>query len=304
MTVQTTHFTKAGDPAKASTDLVGGRFVKYGGTDELTVSYADAAETANGIIGSATDSGLTATIHRTGRGRLEVNGSSVNIAPGDYLKPSANGIGVKASTGDVATAVAREASTASGDEIAVDVITPTVVASLANQLNQPYVLPIEGFRIHDDLDSPLPETAATDDLAIIEGVFGTSAPKIQSLDFGGTSTTAYARIRFALPPEYVGGEAITLRVNAGMETTIADTSATLDAEVYSSDDPSTDICATDAQSINNLTAADVDFTITPTGKSAGDVLDVRLAFAGVDAGNAGVMTGAINSAKVLLTIDG
>ena len=36
---------------------------------------------------------------------------------------------------------------------------------------------------------------------------------------------------FPVPPEYVAGQTITLRANAGMKTTVADGSAAIDFEV-------------------------------------------------------------------------
>lgn len=158
------------------------------------------------------------------------------------------------------------------------------------------------FRVHDAIQSSLPTTAASDDLALIAGTFGTDTPTIQSADPGGTSVTAYARIQVPIPADYQPGGRLTLRAHAGVLTSVADTSCTLDAQVYAADragGASADLCATAAQSMNSLTFADLDFTITPTGRQAGDVLDIRLTVAAVDAGNAAAIVPEISAVELI-----
>lgn len=168
-----------------------------------------------------------------------------------------------------------------------------------------YVIPWTWWRVHDAYHTNLPGTAASDDLALIGGTFGSASPCIQGLDFGGTSTTAYARANIPLPWEYEDGQTVKLRFHAGILTTVADDSLTLDVVAYETDEEvgiGSDICATAAQSINSLTLADIDFTITATSLVAGDVLDVRIVVAGTDAGNLGVMIPVIGSAKLLCDV--
>ena len=171
---------------------------------------------------------------------------------------------------------------------------------------EPFVIPITSWRVWDAMQTNLPGTAATDDLALVGGTFGTASPTIQSVDFGGTTTTAYARAVIALPWEYDDGQTVTLRFHAGMLTTIADASCTLDVVCYESDEEAgigADICATAAQSINSTTFADIDFTITPTNLAAGDTLDVRITITGTDAGDAGAgITGTIGVAQLLCDV--
>ena len=145
---------------------------------------------------------------------------------------------------------------------------------------------LSDLRVHDAVGTVLPGTAAADDLALVGGTFGTNPIDVQAGDVKATSSTRYARFAERLPPNYKAGGTITLRMHAGMKTTVADTSCDLDAEVYQSDlenGVGSDLCATNAQPINSLTFADKDFVVTPTGLVAGDVLDVRIAVAYVDA---------------------
>lgn len=187
-------------------------------------------------------------------------------------------------------------------------ISPTLARTsvLAVTSQQPFNIPWESFRIHDDsTNAALPGTAATDDLALIPGTFGSASPTIQGVDFGGTSTTAYARARVEMPWNYVDGNTVKFRFHAGMLTTVADDYARLDLEVYETDEEagiSADICATGVQSINSLTLADIDFTVTATNLAAGDLLDIRITVTGNDAGNLGVMIPVIGAAKLLCDV--
>ena len=98
------------------------------------------------------------------------------------------------------------------------------------------------------------------------------------------------------------GKTTTLRLIAGMKTTVASSSCTIDAEVYRSDETGgvgSDICATALQSINNLTAASKDFTITPTSLVAGDMLDVRIAIATNDSATGTAVIGRLIAIKLL-----
>jgi hypothetical protein len=65
----------------------------------------------------------------------------------------------------------------------------------------------------------------------------------------------------------VAGETITLRLSAGMLTTVASSSCTVDVEMYLTNRESlvsgSDLCATSATTINSLTFANKDFTHHP-----------------------------------------
>jgi len=166
-----------------------------------------------------------------------------------------------------------------------------------------FSIPLTSVKVHDALITNLPGTAANDDMALITGTPGTDAPTLQGVDFGGTTADEKGAFEFILPDTYKDGEQITVRVKAGMLTTISDGTATVDCEVWADDEDGTvgsDLCATAAQSINSLTFANKDFTITSTGLVAGQRLVVRLAFAASDTGNLGVMIQEIQSVKIII----
>ena len=169
-------------------------------------------------------------------------------------------------------------------------------------------VPFSSLRVWDAFQTVIPGTAATDDLALIGGTFATASPKVSAGDLKAAgATTRYARFQVALPREYVSGETVTLRLYCGMGTTVADTSCTVDAQVYECDGAagiSADLCATAAQSMNSLTFANKDFTITPTALVAGDVLDIRLAVACTDAATGTVVEPIIGIIEVLCDTKG
>lgn len=186
---------------------------------------------------------------------------------------------------------------------------PTVNrSSLVQDSSQRYKIEPWHWRVWDAMQTLLPGTSAADDLAIIGGTFATGSPSIQTSDMKALgSVTRYARTTFTLPPEYVTGQAVTIRVHAGMLTTVADTTATIDVACYRSDDEAgigSDLCATAAQSCNSLTLADKDFTITPSSLAPGDTLDIRIASAVNDAATATAVIGVVGAVTVLLPIKG
>jgi hypothetical protein len=180
-------------------------------------------------------------------------------------------------------------------------------ANLAQDALKPYPLPFTDWRVWDALHTNLPGTPATDDLGLEGGTFGTDGPVLSTGDAKAATVTRRARAQVRLPAEYDDGETVRLRVAAGMKTTIADTSATVDLEAHKLDEEGAvgaDICATAAQDVNSLTNATFDFTITPAGLSAGDILDLRLTLAVVDAATGTAVIAQVTAVKLLCDVKG
>lgn len=181
-------------------------------------------------------------------------------------------------------------------------------ASLAQLANAVFPVNLMDFRVWDAIQTNLPGTAASDDLALIGTTYGSAAPSIRTLDFKNTSTTAYARALVRIPAEFQAAETVSIRVSAGMITTVASSSCTIDIEAWEIDSDNTlgaaDLCATAAQSINSLTFADKTFTITSSGLVAGDILDVRVTIAGTDSATGTAVIGAFCRLDLLADILG
>lgn len=197
----------------------------------------------------------------------------------------------------------------------IEATTTTGIArsQLTQESLTPFYLAPETWRIHDNMDALLPDPptggAGNDDLGISSGTYGTAVPSIQTGDNKAAgAVTKYARRTFQLPHNYVAGETIVIRLHAGMKTTVASSSATVDVECYLSDDEAavdgSDLCATSATTINSLTMADKDFTITATSLSPGDVLDIRIAIATNDAATGTTVAGCIGKVAVLCDTKG
>ena len=190
-----------------------------------------------------------------------------------------------------------------------DGITAQDRASILRQdANAIFPIDLTALRVWDAFATNLPGTAATDDLALVGGTFGTSPPVVSAGDLKAVgATTRYARFQVRLPECYDSGETITLSLSAGMATTVADTSCTLDVECYKIDKVGgigSDLCSTAATSINSLVFAAIPFTITSSGLVAGDVFDVRVAIACNDSATGTAVTPTIAAIDLLCDIKG
>ena len=165
-----------------------------------------------------------------------------------------------------------------------------------------------GLRVWDAFHTNLPGTAAADDLALIGTTFGTTAPVVTAGDCKALGATSrYARFMVELPECYEAGETVTLSLSAGMVTTVASASCTIDVECYKIDKIGgigSDLCTTSAITMNSLVFAAKAFTITPSGFTAGDVLDVRLTIACNDAATGTAVTPTIAAIDLLCDIRG
>lgn len=173
------------------------------------------------------------------------------------------------------------------------------------------IFPVDltGLRVWDAYHTNLPGTAATDDLALIGGTFGTAPPKIEAGDLKNLgATTRYARFKLILPECYDAGETVIVSIYAGMVTTVASVSCTVDLECYKITKATgaigSDLCATAAITINSLTLGAKDFTITPSGLVAGDTFDCRIAIACNDSGTGTAVTPTITAIDRLVDIKG
>ena len=172
-----------------------------------------------------------------------------------------------------------------------------------------YPIPLTDWKTFDAMATTLPGTAASDDLGLVSGTFGTNTPSIQTSDAKAATVTQKARCLVQLPQEYIGDEDVQFRFFAGMVTTVSDTTATLDLSVYKSDGDTTDdgngdLVTTAATTINSLTFANVDFVLTDTNLSPGDWLDVQATIAITDGATGTAVIGCFGNAWLMCDVRG
>ena len=173
---------------------------------------------------------------------------------------------------------------------------------------QAFPIPLTDFRVWDAMQTLLPGTPSADDLGLVGGTFGTATPLVRSEDLKTAgATNKRARFLVQLPWEYEAGQSVTLRFKAGMITTVADTTATLDCEVFKlQSDPDdaigSDLVTTSATTMNSTTFVDIDFVLTATSLSPGDILDVRITCAVNDGASVTAVMAGITSARLLADV--
>ncbi len=187
-------------------------------------------------------------------------------------------------------------------------ITGATRGGIDSETSKVYELPFTDFRVWDAFTTNLPSSGATDDIGLATGTFGTSLPYLRSQDMNAAGAVVeYARCMFTLPPEFVAGSAVGVRLAAGMQGVVASVSATVDVEAYKSNRDTTktgsDLCTTPATTCNSVTLGNKDFVLTAAGLSPGDVLDIRIAII-ANSGTASSHFVVISHAEVLLTIQG
>lgn len=150
-------------------------------------------------------------------------------------------------------------------------------------------------------------TAATTNFGVVYGSDGTDFPHLETIDGKAATTAVVSRIIVKLPSNYVAGSAITIRARVGMKTTVSDNTnaTTIDFNAYSNsgvaNGGSADLVTTAAQSCNSLTAANKDFTVTPTSLVAGQDLHIKMVLTVTDAATATAVIGTVNHVEVLTT---
>lgn len=169
---------------------------------------------------------------------------------------------------------------------------------MAQRVLAKHGVPLTDLRVWDALHTNLPGTPANDDLGLVTGTWGdpTLPPYVGTGDLKAAgATTRRAAFSRPVPPDFEAAATLLISVYAGMNTTVADVSATIDVEVWKIDKDGTlgaaDLCSTAATTINSLIVSEKQFTIDASGLTAGDMLLVRVSIAVNDAATATVVIG-------------
>ena len=165
-----------------------------------------------------------------------------------------------------------------------------------------HIVPRDAFRVWDAITTNAVSAAASDDLGLVTGTWGSAVNKITAGDCKALGATT-RRIYFSVPvpPNYDDGQTIQLRFRAKMETTVSDGSCTIDAEAYIANDATltSDLVSTAAQSMNSLTASGYSFTLASGSIDPGDLLEVRLTIVCTDTATATAVTPAVYEVALL-----
>ena len=219
------------------------------------------------------------------------------IAEGDRVSTAAAGKVQTGTGGAVTIGTARSTTTVDGEQIVVQVDDSFASFSgarsdLAQDDLAAFPIPLSALRVWDAPQTNIPDTPASDDLGLVYNTFGTAGPTVETGDLKTAgATTRRVGFQIAVPECYVPGETAQMRLKAGMKTTVADGSATIDLEVTRAAAPGTDICATAAQSINDLVAADKTFNLTPDDLVPGELLDCVVSITVTDAASGTAVIG-------------
>lgn len=292
--------------------LAGGALAPYLRV-KLTAGVLVVASSSDDEIGTLGRRALAANeaVPVVPRGEAGVRYMVASGAISQYAQVYAAASGKIASSGTLIRGVALDAATADGDIIRVACDQASLTGSVArSQLTQddlqPYVIPLAAMQA-TGTGAQLGSSAGTPSgaLGLTIGTHGSASPKLVGEAASGNSKTNKCRFQFPLPPEYVSGETITLRVRGKM-TGDVQVAQTVDATCYKHDEAAgvgSDLCATAAQSLTT-SAANYDFTITPTGLAAGDTLDIELTTVANDTGGTANKLAEIYRVALLLDIKG
>lgn len=164
------------------------------------------------------------------------------------------------------------------------VTAPISRSNIVLETAQVYPIPLVDFRVWNSFGSLLPGGAVADDLGLVNGAFSTFVPILQSLDLNALGAfQGYARAIVRLPRDYIAGQAIQIRAFAGMLSSVASVSASMDFAAYKSagyNISSADLVNTSSQSINTISPTTFTYDLITTALSPGDTIDLRVELVG------------------------
>lgn len=174
-----------------------------------------------------------------------------------------------------------------------------------------YRLDLDGWRATDNAQAKLGASAGTPSGAfgITVGTHGSAAPKIVGEAASGNSKTNKMRRQFTLPPEYVAGTDLVLRVKCQETVGAATVSTSIDAEIFQVAAEAglvgspTDLVDTSLIDVTETTA-NKDFAVEGSDLEPGDEIDIELTGVTNDTGGSVGTVLEIYDTQLLLTIAG
>lgn len=194
------------------------------------------------------------------------------------------------------------------DNAAISASAAIARSKLAQDNLKPFGIPLHTLRAADMAALGVSETAG-DHYIVVD----TNKQILRGEVADNETEVSVSLFQFVLPPEYVDGETITVSINAkwtvvGAGGTDSGAASTIDLEARkvtkATGAVGSDIVATAAQTLTN-TGTEFDFTVTPTGLVAGDVLNFKLTTSVVeDDGSTGTIQAEIFSIAVKCDVKG
>lgn len=158
----------------------------------------------------------------------------------------------------------------------------------------PQGIPLNEFRAPAAWKDALGDTAT----AAILGLADTRGSVLLATAASGNTQNQSAVTVYRLPHTYIAGSAITVRIRAKQATTLLTVGTTVDCVTkLIGDTLGSDICTTAAQTVTT-SYANYDFTITPTGLVAGDLLAIEVFVIEDDTGGTVNTAGSISRVEV------
>ncbi len=143
------------------------------------------------------------------------------------------------------------------------------------------------LRVWDAMATTLPATAANDDLGLVTGTFLTDFPYVTCGNVNNATATRRAAYFVTLPETFdPATSSIAVRILWARPDAAA-VSATLDVEAAALGNPSVDLCATAAQSVNAAASGTATFELDEAGLTAGEQILVRVTIAMDDTAGGG-----------------
>lgn len=153
-----------------------------------------------------------------------------------------------------------------------------------------------------------PGTGSSSYAAIASGTFGTSAPYLTSGDVKNSVTSRAVETVVQLPPSYVAGQTVKIRLAVGMLDRVATVYARITVRAYKVERNTTpvgsDLSPGTTQSINSTTFSDVDDTLTTTTLSPGDYIHLEITIECSDGSAASACTPCIAAIDLVCDVQG
>lgn len=166
------------------------------------------------------------------------------------------------------------------------------------ETSQKLRVPLLHFRTNAGAAMAATTPAAAGEFAVVSGTYGVGGTKLQGEAASGNTKTSYAKATVALPINYVAGSDFTIVIKHRVSV-VLNTTANLVPQCYLSNGQGgvtgSNQVTTGAVTNNTASWVESTFSVTGTGFSPGDELDVYIRHIADDSGGANSGKGEVGS---------